>query len=1064
MPTRTEIVITFGEIIECLPPGKSRRKRYNSFDANIGNEENQDPSESCSNMKPDIKKVSRKSCDDTDDEISFRNVNGDIDDDEGKSKIKRKSNTEKFLEDNANYFQLEVLNTKTRSHKVNDKDVDSDDDSKDGFHTSFLDFLKSKGVSKESGRTRHKSEETESDRERSQNGRSRSKNSFKRYGRSRSSGRSLNGRERSLSRGRSRKKSITDVNGSEVFISESDSECSVRLPRLDVVKSRIRSASPSDCSDTSVQSQRHTRSKSSVRDASPTGSDVDISTKIKNRRSKSKGRSSKSSVRESTPIELNRPRRSSRRDASPSCSDAESLASNVSKTKKDESEDDDDDDLDDKDKGSPSKNRRSNQGRRSELDKLLEAVDTSFHFETAAAERKRLNESGLGPLEIDCSDTGSETSCKVASKRKLNSSVEKSPGRKKFKGSNNLLKTASPGSTIKSEDDIDDLDNEDDCIWDGWDKLNEDLENITDDPVEINKMHFSFESVPIKESWFLTYQRQDRGDEIVFYPSSTTNPFPLPYQMPYSAFLLNRPIKKESEMTTSNEQSKASSPVRESSRKGDKRKISDCESTDSSEDLRRGRSGRPSKLDKVRAAQAHIYENNYRVSPRCHASTKSLGISNQPDIEDLEEAYLFQDERDMGLSSLPSYLTRELAQCENSNDSFSSSSASQIQLRSESQSELTSLAKSLDTLMQDPGDLAAPVAAEPAKVPPTRSRVSSEQLLSPKKLKKKKKVSVDGLPGYEPLDQLVADNIDPVLLDCLEDELPTVPGPLLETVMTSPMDLLETYSSCKSMSVCNSRWLRPNNRESASSVKKEGKKMKMVDPSKPKRLFIYKDDLPGFNFDGDMEEEKLPVSNRRKQPKESTSSVKKEVKKKSVVTTSDPSKPKRLFIYKDDLPGFNFDGDMEEEKLPVSKKRQPKTIKNKADSPKSDSPDKEAVDSDDDLESVDSTTSSTSSVTKKRRKTNKTGFPTPKKKKKVEKEDQPSKESKDKGKKSSDSKLSKSPEKTEKNEKSDKKSPKKLSLSKQKKMDDFMIKKGSKSSPGPASSKRSATMQAKSYR
>merc|ERR1719342_940091 len=953
-------------------------------------------------MKPDIKKVSRK-CDDTDDEISFRDVNGDIDHEDGKSKIKRKSNTEKFLEDNANYFQLEVLNTKTRSHKVNEKDVDSDDDSKDGFHTSFLDFLKSKGVSKESGRTRHKSEETESDRERSRSQNGRSKNSFKRYGRSRSSGRSLNGRERSLSRGRSRKKSITDVDGSEVFISESDSECSVRLPRLDVVKSRInRSASPSDCSDTSVQSQRHTRSKSSVRDASPAGSDVDISTKIKNRRSKSKGRSSKSSVRESTPIELNRPRRSSRREVSPSCSDAESLASNVSKTKKDDSEDDDDDDDDDKGKGSPSK-RRSNQGRRSELDKLLEAVDTSFHFETAAAERKRLNESGLGPLEIDCSDTGSETSCKVASKRKLNSSVEKSPGRKKFKGSNNLLKTASPGSTIKSEDDIDDLDNEDDCIWDGWDKLNEDLENITDDPVEINKMHFSFESVPIKESWFLTYQRQDRGDELVFYPSSTTNPFLLPYQMPYSAFLLNKPVKRETE--TSNEQSKASSPVRqfgESSKKGDKRKISDCESTDSSEDVRRGRGGRPSKLDKVRAAQAHIYENDYRVSPRCHASTKSLGISNQPDIEDLEEAYLFQDERDMGLSSLPSYLTRELARDENSNDSFSSSSASM--LRSESQTELNSLAKSLDTMMQDPGDLAAPVAAEPAKVPPTRSRVSSEQLLSPKKLKKKKKVSVDGLPGYEPLDQLVADNIDPVLLDCLEDELPTVPGPLLETVMTSPMDLLETYSSCKSMSVCNSRWLRPNNRESASSAKKEAKNKKGVDPSKPKRLFIYKDDLPGFNFDGDMEEEKLPVN----------------------------------------------------------KKRQLKATKSKTDSPKSQSPSKEADDSDDDLESVDSTASSTSSVTKKRRKTNKTGFPTPKKKKKVQKEDQPSKD-KDKVKKSSDPKASKSPEKTEKFDKTSKKSLKKLIGTKQKKIDDFIVKKGSKSSPGPASSKRSANMQAKNY-
>ena len=86
-------------------------------------------------------------------------------------------------------------------------------------------------------------------------------------------------------------------------------------------------------------------------------------------------------------------------------------------------------------------------------------------------------------------------------------------------------------------------------------------------------MHFCFESVPLKESWFMTYQRQDRGDEILFYPSSTGHPFLLPYQMPYSAFLLNKPIKKESE--TSNEQSKASSPVRqlpESSRKGDKRK------------------------------------------------------------------------------------------------------------------------------------------------------------------------------------------------------------------------------------------------------------------------------------------------------------------------------------------------------------------------------------------------------------------------------------------------------------------------------------------------------------
>ena len=418
MPTRTEIVISFGEIVECLPPGKSfRRKRYNSFDANVGNEENLDPSslsESCDNMKPDSRKGANSGkCDDTDDEISFRDhsANGG-EAEEVKTKLKRKSNTEKFLEDNANYFQLEVLNSKTRSHRLTNKNADSEDEasSKEGFQNSFFDFLKSKGVSQESGRSRHKSAESEADREKSSGSRSgRSKSSFSRYGRSRSSGR--NGRERrersvSGSRSRRRKRSLTDLDGSEVFISESDSECSVRLPRLDVIKSRVGSASPSESSDISAQSGRNTRSKSSARDVSPTGSDVDINARVTSRRSKSRTRTSRSSVRESTPVELSSKRRRSRRDLSPIGSDAESLASNASKSGKNRQDSDDDDD----EKGS--KRSRRNQGRRSELDKLLEAVDTSFHFETAAAERKRLSDQGgsgspgLGPLEIDCSDTG----------------------------------------------------------------------------------------------------------------------------------------------------------------------------------------------------------------------------------------------------------------------------------------------------------------------------------------------------------------------------------------------------------------------------------------------------------------------------------------------------------------------------------------------------------------------------------------------------------------------------------------------------------------------------------
>ena len=163
MPTRTEIVITFGEVLDCLPPGKSyKRRRYNSFDANIGplegNEENLAPStQPCRDMRPEgrleepevlslrAKRATNSlTCDETDDEISFRDIklNGDSPDD-GKNKSKRKSNAERFLEDNANYFQLEVLTSKTRSNKLvtDGSEGDSDGDGKGGFHTSFLDLL-----------------------------------------------------------------------------------------------------------------------------------------------------------------------------------------------------------------------------------------------------------------------------------------------------------------------------------------------------------------------------------------------------------------------------------------------------------------------------------------------------------------------------------------------------------------------------------------------------------------------------------------------------------------------------------------------------------------------------------------------------------------------------------------------------------------------------------------------------------------------------------------------------------------------------------------------------------
>jgi len=183
MPTRTDIVIKLGEVIDCLPPSKAfKRRRYNSFDANSqGNEENLAPELSgVSIMKPVVK----LEAEDDDEEVSFRYNNGDS---EGsRSKPKRKTSAEKFLEDNVNYFQLEVLPSKTRSNKRIADNGDSGDDeaSKEGFHNSFLDFLKSKDVEKEesNGRCRHKSEGEREGRSRTVAGRLDGTNSDKRNG------------------------------------------------------------------------------------------------------------------------------------------------------------------------------------------------------------------------------------------------------------------------------------------------------------------------------------------------------------------------------------------------------------------------------------------------------------------------------------------------------------------------------------------------------------------------------------------------------------------------------------------------------------------------------------------------------------------------------------------------------------------------------------------------------------------------------------------------------------------------------------------------------------------
>jgi len=925
MPTRTEVIISIGEVLECLPPGKSyRRKRYNSFDANqvieSGNEENvappggtgtrcelasavmksrengiQEPEEE----EPQVLTVRRKtrgsedgarktateSADD-DDEVSFNpetvnNIveNGSIsncDDANGtcKPKAKRKSSAEKFLEDNASYFQLEVLSSKTRSSKnyehADDEEEKDDQKTEEGFHNSFLDFLKSKGV--------EGNDAADDDNDDEPRARSRHKSGP-------TSGAFRKSRQRTSS-----------CNQSPAL--ESDSEDSFKPPRSrsqvgrSKIKSRIRSAS---------------------RDFSPSESENEANEKLAQRSKLRKKNASKPKIIDSSDDE----------------SEGSYSKSTRSRTKTEI-------------QASPSPGKRS---RRSELDKLLEAVDTSFHFETAAAAAKRIGGGELGPLEIDVSDSNMDESAEEEEeetndrKRKHSESESELKGSRKKRKNGDLLKTYSPRAEAKTsnEDPESEIEEKNEKVWDGWETLNETLAGTTSLPVAIGDLNFSFEATPHQEPWFQTYTRQDGGDDYVFYPETRSFPFPLPYELPYSTFMPEKPdIKIED---PSKKVLKGKHSAKGTSKK---KKVSECESTDS-ENNKRGKAKIGTKVD-------HLLEQP-RISPRCHASTKAILHGGIPlTDEELAEALLIQDERDLHQSGYASFLSHDEA----SNDSMSSCSVKQ--LKRESQVDYVHVAMSMDRYLRNTEcltevDLAAEfsnfkVYKDKVTVP-TRSRISSEELLKNMKDKpKKKKEKINSVEGV--MDQVVADHVDGLLLDCLEEELPTVPFDAAQ-----PQTLLDTYKSCNSMNVCNSRWLRPS-RPSIMGSQKNVSPRKSVFPAKAKRLVIYKEDLPGFKFDNDIEHEKLPVSKRILA--KSGGKGDEEAEEKSSPSTSAKKKiksPKKLkkevYIARKEKP------------LPEAKETK--------------------EESEDDNISVTSTSSSISRI-KGKKKMNKTGFPLVKKKKK----------------------------------------------------------------------------------
>lgn len=531
----------------------------------------------------------------------------------------------------------------------------------------------------------------------------------------------------------------------------------------------------------------------------------------------------------------------------------------------------------DRNQESPSPKRR-----RTELDKLLEAGSSSFHFETARQASCR--ENGLGPIHVDVTEHHSNsstdetqnkpskasTTLKISVKKTKTKVVEvhtdtdeeneldvenqedsikeeeeeeeeqgrtKSKGGKKKRGHRRLLLTKedlldgplhiAPKEEKKKksgllrrfsrEPNVNDY-----LPRDLFESLDERLGQITSESVDVNGMSFSFEHTPFNEGWFQTYSRQDQGDEILFYPE--THWFPLPYEMPISTFytkkeggagvLPGKAKRKILEDSASGSITPEETP-RKNTRKGsivtiepstkslrrvamESRKKDARSSVSSSEGKKSGILARLGPKGAIPAGLGGNLNDAHRKSPRCHASTKALlTCTTMPDgdeelVDVVNPGPPSEDENPM------------IDECSNDSTFSHVSATNQARkFKSESSQEYKDLSLSIELfLKQDDASLAG--------------QDSDGDRPSSLTFKKKKRRSSgkhansanSQHSGEDPMDRIVASNVDPLLLDCLEDELPSVtideeiPG-------SEPLELLKNYETCDSMAqVCNSRWMR----------------------------------------------------------------------------------------------------------------------------------------------------------------------------------------------------------------------------------------------------------------
>lgn len=942
-------------------------RRCKTRTASVDSNESDDPAENGGRLRRSnsFKHLAEDSCSsfldkDDDEEISFHpdaivqdepSTNGN--DSKGASP-KRKSSDEKVLDDNLHYYQYEVCKGKTRSNKAFEGEGDDESDSckkTEDFQNNFLKFLEKNNIKKEGsheGRTRHKSGPSigskprgkrhrttsscgrispKSDDESGRGSRisvNESEDESRPRSRGRNTSRSSNARSRKRSASRTISRPRLEPNplyspspsetGSNADSSVSNiSNISIKKLTVEITRLAPEMMTPEPCLDSDAPGDDEENTDDSEEEEEPCTRTT---------------RSGKIEVKSNGPVD---------EEGEESDEEEEELSTRTTRSTKtevksdannDAEESDDSDEEDDEEeaclrttRSAKSEAKSPKRTRRSELDKLFEAGVSSFHCESAAAERKRLSDLGT-PLNIDCSDScESEVNSVTSAKRKLSDidcDNEVTESRKKSKKSssssragrgkiceasdsdnvsnngNNLLKTISPARSKMTlpESDGDDDDYDDIPVWDGWERLEEELAEINSEPIDPDNVYCSFEHTPSHEGWFQTYSRQDRGEEIMFYPDIVGAPFLLPYEMSYASFLpskqpMSQSIASSSGTTTPVRQAKLqqdrlvvrscqgpSQPDRGSrrgtprggtparsvaddsvkSKKCSERKVSVSESEHStdSDGSRKGKS-------KFGPKSTHLLDLQPRISPRCHASTKALlNAGSVGDEDELADYLLMEEMSEGGQGGIYPFVAHD----ESSNDStFSSvSQAGKSKSKSESIGEYMALAASLDRVLRQPDPELLTDKLELSEKPScskdvekgknkgetavtaTRSRISSEQLLSPKNKKDKTKKKKTVL-GEAPMDLIVARAVDGVLLDCLEDELPTVPFD--EFVPGSDvMSLLSDYKSCDSMSVCNSRWLRPKcggaQPPRSLAVQATKDKSRQRSPARPK--VIYKED------------------------------------------------------------------------------------------------------------------------------------------------------------------------------------------------------------------------------